>query len=202
VSELSPRVSDADRERAVHVLREHLVEGRLTLDEFAHRVDVAIRAGTVDELSAAAEALPPARPPSGRRRPSRITAGLFAHIVRRGRLRLPRRSVVVAGFADVDLDLRGAEITSGRTSILALVLFGNVDVYVPEGIEVDVTGLTVFGHRREWGRDATQPEAPVLRVRVAALFGTVDVWRVPGDLKGDYGELIRELQKSQRELTG
>jgi hypothetical protein len=200
VSELSPRVSDADRERAVLALREHLVEGRLTLDEFAQRVDVAIRAGTVDELSTTADALPASRPPSGRRRPSRITAGLFAHIVRRGRLRLPRRAVVVSGFADVDLDLRGAEITSDRTSILALLFFGNVDVYVPEGIEVDVTGLTVFGHRREWGRDATQPDAPVLRVRVTALFGTADVWRVPSELKGDYGEIIRGLREAQREL--
>jgi hypothetical protein len=187
VSELSPRVTDADRERAVHALREHLVEGRLKLDEFAQRVETAIRAGTVDELSATAESLPAARPPSGRRRPSHITAGLFAHIARRGRLRLPRRSAVVSGFADVDLDLRGAEITSGRTSILALLLFGNVDLYVPEGIEVDVAGLTLFGNRREWGRDATQPDAPVLRVRVVALFGTADVWRVPSELKGSYG---------------
>jgi hypothetical protein len=202
VSELSPRVSDGDRERAVHVLREHLVEGRLTLDEFAQRVEVAIRAGTVDELSATAETLPAVRTPSGRRRPSRITAGLFAHVVRRGRLRLPKRAFVLSGFSDVDLDFRDAEITSGRTSVTAAVLFGNVDLYVPEGIAVDVSGLTVFGHRREWGRDATQPDAPVLRVRVVALFGTVDVWRVPSELKGDYREIIRALRTAQRELRG
>jgi hypothetical protein len=202
VNELSPRASDGDRERAVHVLREHLVEGRLTLDEFAQRVEAAFRAGTVDELSATEEALPAARLPGGRRRPSRITAGLFAHVVRRGRLRLPKRAFVLSGFSDVDLDLRDAEITSGRTSITALVLFGNADVYVPEGIAVDVSGLTVFGHRREWGRDAIQPDAPVLRVRVAALFGTVDVWRVPSELKGRYQEIIRALRAAQRELRG
>jgi hypothetical protein len=65
-----------------------------------------------------------------------------------------------------------------------------------------VAGLTVFGHRREWGRDATQPDAPVLRVRVVALFGTADVWRVPSELKGSYGEVIRALRKAQRELPG
>ena len=202
MNELSPRASDSDRERAVHALREHLVEGRLTLDEFAQRVETAIRAGTVGELSTTAEALPAARTPAGRRRPSRITAGLFAHVVRRGRLRLPKRSFVLSGFSDVDLDLRDAEITSGRTSITALVLFGNVDVYVPEGIAVDVSGVTVFGHRREWGRDATRHDAPVLRVRVVALFGTVDVWRVPSELRGGYGEIIGALRSAQRELTG
>jgi uncharacterized protein DUF1707 len=202
VGELSPRASDGDRERAVHALREHLVEGRLTLDEFTQRVETAIRADTLRELSATAEALPAVRSPAGRRRPTRITAGLFAHVVRRGRLRLPRRSVVVSGFSDMDLDLRDAEITSGRMSILALVLFGNVDVYVPGGIAVDVTGLTVFGHQREWGRDATQPDAPVLRVRVASLFGTVDVWRVPSELRGGYDDIIRAVRAAQRELPG
>ncbi|HET8751904.1 MAG TPA: DUF1707 domain-containing protein [Gaiellaceae bacterium] len=202
MSESSPRASDGDRERAVHVLREHLVKGRLTLDEFTQRVEAALRADTVGELSATAEALPAVREPSGRRRPARITAALFAHVVRRGRLRLPKRAIVVSGFSDVDLDLRDAEITSGRTSVTAAVLFGNVDVYVPEGIAVDVTGLTVFGHRREWGRDAVQPDAPVLRVRVVGLFATVDVWRVPTKLRGDYGEIIRSVRATQRELSG
>jgi hypothetical protein len=202
VNQLSPRASDVDRERAVHVLRTHLVEGRLTLDEFAQRVEVALRAGTLDELTATAEALPAERPPSVRRRPARITAGLFAHVVRRGRLRLPRRAVVISGFADVDLDLRDAEITSDRTTVTILPFFANVDLYVPEGIAVDVAGLTVFGHRREWGRDAAQADAPVLRVGVAALFGTVDVWRVPNGLRGDYGEITRSLQAGQRELPG
>lgn len=202
MSELSPRASDADREHAVHLLREHLVEGRLTLAEFAQRVDAALQAGTADELAATAESLPAVRAPGARRRASWITAGLFAHIVRRGRLRLPRRTFVVSAFSDVDLDLRSAEITSGRTSVISLVLFGNVDVYVPEGIAVDVTGLNVFGHRREWGRDPVQADAPLFRVRVVGVFATVDVWRVPSDVKGSYSDVIDAVRAAQRELPG
>jgi hypothetical protein len=202
VSELSPRASDADRDRAVAVLRESLVEGRLTLEEFTQRVDAAFHAGTADELGATTESLPAVRAPEARRRPSHVTAGLFAHVVRRGRLRLPRRTFVVSALSDIDLDLRSAEITSRRTSVISVVLLGNVDIYVPEGIAVDVAGLNVFGHRREWGRDPAQPDAPVLRVRVIALFGTVDVWRVPSEVKGSYGEVIRTLREAQRQLPG
>ncbi len=108
MSELSPRVSDADRERALHVLREHLVEGRLTLAEFAHRVDAALRAVSTDDLTATADSLPAVASPGARRRPFRLTVGLFSHAVRRGRLRLARRTFVVSAFADVDLDLRSA----------------------------------------------------------------------------------------------
>ena len=40
----SLRVSDADRERAVASLRQHLLAGRLTLDEFSERVGAALQA--------------------------------------------------------------------------------------------------------------------------------------------------------------
>jgi hypothetical protein len=202
MNELSPRASDADREHAVHVLREHLVEGRLTLEEFTQRVDAALHAGTADELATTTEALPAARAPGARRRASWITAGLFAHIVRRGRLRLPRRTFVVSAFSDIDLDLRSAAITSGATSVVSLVVMGNLDLYVPEGIAVDVSGLNVFGHRREWGRDPVQLDAPLVRVRVIALFGTVDVWRVPSEVKGSYRDVIKAVRAAQGELPG
>ena len=202
MSELSLRASDADREHVVRVLREHLVDGRLTLAEFTQRVDAALRARTADDLAATTESLPAVRAPGARRRASWITAGFFSHVVRRGRLRLPRRTFVVSAFSDVDLDLRSAEITTGRTSVISFVLFGNVDVYVPEGIAVDVTGLSLFGHQREWGRDPVQPDAPLFRVRAVGLFATVDVWRVPDDVKGGYGEVIAAVQAQQRELPG
>ena len=89
------------------------------------------------------------------------------------------------GFAfvflgDADLDLRQAELGSSVSSLTAFVLFGNIDLYVPEGVDVDLGGLTVFGHRREWGRDLHPvPGTPLLRVKVFSIFGTADVWRVP-----------------------
>ena len=196
------RASDDDRDRTVVALREHLAAGRLTLEEFTERVDVALHAGTADELAATTEALPAVRAPGARRRPSHITAALFAHVVRRGRLRLPRRTFVVSALSDVDLDLRSAEITAARTSVIVVAVLDNVDLYVPEGISVDVTGLNVFGHRREWGRDPIQPDAPLLRVRVIALFGTVDVWRVPAAVKGKYREIINAVRAAQGELPG
>ncbi|HVS85804.1 MAG TPA: DUF1707 domain-containing protein [Gaiellaceae bacterium] len=197
MDELSARASDTDREHAVAALREHVLAGRLTLEEFSERARAAYLVREQDDLAALAGPLP-ALPT--RRRPSRLTPALLAHVVRRGRLRLARRAIVVAAFSDVDFDLREAEIAHAETDVHLLVAFGNVDVYVPEGIAVDVTGLTVGGHRREWGRDAAQPSAPVLGVRVLALFGTVDVWRVPSDLRGGYRELTKALAQGQAAL--
>ena len=53
------RASDADRERAVVLLREHMVEGRLTLEEFADRMSTAYLARTTEELEHLSRDLPP-----------------------------------------------------------------------------------------------------------------------------------------------
>lgn len=60
-SETPPhRASDADREHAVHVLRDAAVDGRLTHDSFVQRVDQALRARHDDSL---AELLADVEPP-------------------------------------------------------------------------------------------------------------------------------------------
>jgi hypothetical protein len=202
VDEDSLRASDDERERAVLALREHLLAGRLTLEEFSERVESAYGARTESDLVAVSSALPAVTGGPRQRRPVRATIGLFAHVIRRGRLRLGSRGLVLSLFSDIDFDLREAEISGLATDAYLFAFFGNLDIYVPEHVAVDVTGMTVFGHRRQWGRDAAGGDAPLLRVRVLSLFGTVDVWRVPSDLRGSYGELIKALRQKQRELPG
>ncbi len=197
------RVSDAEREQAVALLREHLLAGRLTLEEFSERVEVAYGARVGRDLERAGHGLPeaagaaPARP---RRKPTRLTAAFFSHVVRRGRLRLRRWTVAAVAFSDLDLDLREAELDSTDTSVAAVVGFGNLDLYVPEGVDLRVDGLALIGHRRDWGRDAARADAPVIRVRVFSLFGTVDIWRVPPDAQGSYEDVMRRLTEGQRPL--
>ena len=196
------RVSDADRDATVESLREHLVAGRLTLDEFGERVDTALRARTGADLAVVHADLPAQTAASTevrRRKPLRLTAGLFAHVVRRGRVLLRRRSFAAGVFSDIDLDLRDASVEGERTSLWVFAVFGNVDVYVPEDVEVEVTGLAVMGHRRDWGNEQVRRWSPTIAVRVIGLFGTVDVWRVPRAMRGDYGELIKAVRHPESE---
>lgn len=203
------RVSDEDRERAVLALRANLIEGRLTLDEFADRAGLAYSAKVGADLIPVTGDLPAEASPAGHDRPgpsaashrraSRVTFGVFAHLVRNGRMRIRRRSTAVSLFADVDLDLRQAEIESERTTVNILTFFGNVDVYVPAGVNVDLGGMTVIGHRRMWGEASGPRTAPAVYVRSLSLFGTVDVWHVPPDITGDYGRITRQVKKQQRQ---
>jgi hypothetical protein len=52
------RVSDADRDRAAALLREHHAEGRLTAEEFRERLDAAFAAKTAGDLDAILGDLP------------------------------------------------------------------------------------------------------------------------------------------------
>jgi hypothetical protein len=52
------RASDEDRQRVVAALERHTGAGRLSLDEFAERVQVACDARTLDELAAIVNDLP------------------------------------------------------------------------------------------------------------------------------------------------
>jgi hypothetical protein len=52
------RASDADRDRIVAALSEHLVAGRLTIQEFDERLDRAYAAKTLDELDSLTADLP------------------------------------------------------------------------------------------------------------------------------------------------
>jgi hypothetical protein len=196
MDDASLRASDADREQALAALREHLVAGRLTLEEFCARADAALRSTVAGELAELQDDLPQAlvKSSDSGRKPARFTAALLGRVVRRGRFRLRRWTVAASVGGDLDLDLRDATLDEARAAVTVLAAFGNVDIYVPEGVNVDVGGLGVFGHRRDWGQDAGQPDAPGIHVRVFGFAGTVDVWRVPRALRdSSYRDILRAL---------
>ena len=180
-----------------------MVNGRLTLEEFVQRVDAVYASRSRSELDALtrdlpADSLAPAR--RSKLRPKRFTGVAFGRVERRGRWRVPRVATLAVVFGDADLDLRTAEIEDSAVTISAFVLFGNADFYVPEGVEVDVGGLTLFGHRREHGEEvAPTPETPLIRIHVYSLFGTSDVWHVPAAASGSFGELIESV-RARRQL--
>lgn len=145
------RASDAEREGSVVLLREHFVEGRLTLEEFVERVNALYEATTLTELEAPLRDLQVAS--AARRGVTRFVLALFGSSEREGRLRVRRRVLCLAGFGNIDLDLRQATFDRDRVTILLLGAFSALDVYVPEGVDVDLHGLVVFGHRSANGND-------------------------------------------------
>ena len=107
---------------------------------------------------------------AARRRPTRFLFALLGSIERDGRIRVRRRIGCLMGFGNIDLDLRQATFEGDVITIVALGAFGAIDVYVPEGVEVDLHGFAFGGHKEARGNDplplAGTPLLRVLRVRL------------------------------------
>jgi len=189
------RASDADRERTIAQLREHAAEGRLTLEEFTDRMSTAYLARTNEELQELARDLPSV-PAASRRRPTRFLLAVFGSAARDGRIRVRRRIGCLMGFGNIDLDLRQATLEGDVITVVVLGMFGAVDVYVPEGVEVDLHGFIIGGHKRTRGNDLPpRTGTPLVRVFAVSIFAGIDVWRVPiAWTQKTWSEVIRGIR--------
>ncbi|MFV2021257.1 DUF1707 SHOCT-like domain-containing protein [Micromonospora sp. LOL_023] len=71
------RASDADREQVVHCLERHTSAGRLSLDEYADRVEQALRARTQGELAMVLADLPAEPRSAGSAAPHQLAAAFL-----------------------------------------------------------------------------------------------------------------------------
>lgn len=182
------RIADADRDRVVALLRHHVGEGRITLDEFAERVGVVFAARTSGELEQVTVDLPaiggdtvPMPATEGAVRTTRTTrraravhwvVSIFSGNQQKGRWRVEREVVSISIFGGSTLDLREAEVVGEEATITCIAVFGGADVIVPEGIEVVLTGVSLFGGKSLAVADVPIiPGSPLIRVQAFSLFG-------------------------------
>jgi hypothetical protein len=109
-----------------------------------------------------------------------------------------RHADVSAVLGGATLDLREATPAPGAR-VDALALFGGVDVIVPTGWRVEVSGLPIFGgYQDKTGGDrGLEPDAPVLKVVATALFGGVEVKNPPTRSEADTATDPRATASSQ-----
>ena len=163
---------DADRSRAIVTLRDATVEGRLTLDEFADRVERAELARTDTELAEVVADLPSAGVAD---LPVKHGAW-FSRLTRGGRWELSPQSKVVSVCGTIDLDLGRATLHGAETVMHVRNVFGTVTILVPRGVHVSVDGGGAFS-TREIDLPDTGPvgDAPRLRIITSGMGGTLRV---------------------------
>ena len=124
------RIGDADREAAAAALREHFAQGRLTLDEFQHRLGTVFAAKTDRDLADVTSDLPHAAGPppmwvargpasSGTRSQRRNRSGLAALA---GLVMIILALIVVAFVLPVALF--GMVVSRSLLFLLVALLFG------------------------------------------------------------------------------
>jgi hypothetical protein len=156
------RPSDAERRAVVDELQRHCGEGRLSLDDVAERSVVVWSATTHDDLAGVTDDLPAA--PEQRR-----LTGVLSTSHRAGRWRRGDGLRALAVLGGCDADLRRLE---GDVAVRATAVLGSVDIVVPRGTDVELSGWGVLGSRKVNVRPG---EGPTVQVRAVAVLGTVRV---------------------------
>jgi class 3 adenylate cyclase len=176
---LSERVADADRDRTVTQLRENVVEGRLTLDEFSERVGLVLQARTRGDLDVVMADLPRTQQPeagASPRKQRRWHVAVMSGHSTKGRWRISGKTNAVAVMGGCDMDLRRAEIEGPEVEITAVAFWGGIDIIVPEGFDVELRGFSFMGGRSLRLRDVPiVPGSPRIVVRGFAVMGGIDV---------------------------
>jgi Domain of unknown function (DUF1707)/Cell wall-active antibiotics response 4TMS YvqF len=170
------RASDADREAVVERLRVASAEGRLTLEELTTRTESAYAAQTAGELAGITADLPARASNSVATTGHRTMVSVFGNVARAGYWRAEATVTPVSVFGDVELDLRQAIVPSGEVAIVAVAPFGDIEVVVPDGVNVELSGFSLFGRKKTDVRPAASAtNLPTVRVRAATVFGSVVV---------------------------
>jgi hypothetical protein len=82
-----------------------------------------------------------------------------------------RRQTALAFLGGGDLDL-GPATPADDARLTAIAILGGIDVRVPPGARIALSGLSLFG-----GRDVEVPpgDGPTIRIRAFAIFGGVTI---------------------------
>jgi hypothetical protein len=196
------RASDAERDAVVGRLNQAVGEGRLTMDEFSGRLELAYAARTRGDLDPLLRDLPadaagavPATTSSSTAVVSGGSQGKdiqwnispIGGIRHRGRWRVPRHTVAIGVLSGVDVDLGEAELAAPEVMITKVSVIGGVTVRVPQGMRVEVSNFCILGGRDINLGGPLAPNAPVLRVRSFSIIGGVNVRESRNKRKRDAG---------------
>jgi Domain of unknown function (DUF1707) len=184
------RASDAERDTVVGSLNQAVGEGRLTMDEFSGRLELAYAARTRGDLDPLLRDLPAgsgaavAAATSGtavvsgggsQGRDTHWNISPIGGIRHRGHWRVPRHTVAIGVLGGVDVDLGEAELAAPEVMITKVSIIGGVSVRVPPGMRVEVSNFSILGGRNVNLGGPLAPNAPVLRIRSFSIIGGVNV---------------------------
>ena len=203
-------VSDVQRDYVVQVLSAAFATDRISMKLLDERLSAVFRAQSLGELEVLlSDPAEPNRSLVDEASVSRVVAdpvipargaalALMGGFARNGSWIVPRHLRVVAVMGGGELDLRLAKLGAGVTEIEIFTVMGGVEVLVPAGVRVEVTGMAVMGGFSVSGAEATEnPHAPVLRISGLAVMAGVEV-RHKGQGKHGEKRYLQALERAQK----
>ncbi len=197
------RASDAERDATVERLRTAAGDGRLTLEEFSQRMELATAARTRAELDRLVTDLPADVAVAGSAVAGSAPTPATWHVSPVGGLRvygpwrMDRHVIVVSLVGGTRLDLSEAQLAAPEVTLTKVSLVGGTRIRVPPGVRVEASGFSLVGGTRLQGGPEPGPGAPTVHVRAFSLVGGVRIYR-----SGSPGSSPRDRRHERRSRRG
>lgn len=195
------------RQLTIDALCEHFANDALPVEEFERRVEVAHKAGSLEELKELLRDLPggnnlpapadsqptPVARPRGKvtaaahTREQGFVVAVMGGATRKGRWSPARRNFAFTLMGGAELDFREALLPPGITDVQIVTIMGGVEIIVPPSVNVESHGIGIMGGFEDVsGAAPYDPDAPTVRIAGLALMGGVDIQvRHPGESARD-----------------
>ena len=124
-----------------------------------------------------------------------LIINVFGGNTRRGAWDVPRAIRIVSVFGGAELDFTDARFTAETTYITVFCLFGGVNIRVRDGMRTISKAICIFGGVDNRAGPTTDPNAPLLVIEGAAMFGGVDirVKKTPKQRLHEFADQIRTM---------
>jgi hypothetical protein len=171
------RVGDRERRLVDARLQAAVTDGVLTLSEYDERAGRCWAARTRADLDAVVRDLPPDPGAALAEAGPATTSQRVTAVLSESELAAPVRPgqdvVALAVLGTSTVDLRRADLPRS-VRVRATAVLGEVEVHVPPGTTVHLTGAAVMGERKV-RTGAPDPDGRVVHVDATAVLGTVKV---------------------------
>jgi len=181
------------REQVIDQLKGNYAHNNILIEEFERRLEIATASEDRFELLKVVQDLPTVQSPGGapeqewsgqagnvtlnlgRVREYDSMVAIFSGVDRKGLWRPARSSKLLALFGGMDIDYSGAYMPPGESYADIMCVFGGIDMIVPEGLNVEVHGVPLFGGIDNKTTGEYIPGAPTLHIRAFILFGGLEI---------------------------
>lgn len=170
------RVSDDDRNAVIDRIQDAAGRGFLTIDELESRIELATAAKTRAELEPLTADLPAAG--SAVVSAPVVVGATLSKTRRQGYWEVPGRLTVNVTLGKVVLDFTQAKLTTSTVEVEVTGTLASIDVVVPAGMRVDISGLATPLGKSQVTRGGAGDDGPLVRIVGTLTLGTLKARRL------------------------
>jgi hypothetical protein len=168
------------RDKTIKRLEKAYAQGEISLEELEKRIELAVNTTEYADLENLVSDLKPPEPEMETKanyheEPEETILGVLSGIKRKGRWKPARRSKIMVFLGGVELDFSEADLREGITEFEYFCALGGIELQVPEGINVEISGLPLLAGIENKLSGEVYPGSPTIKLNGTMFMGGIEV---------------------------